>query len=82
MPITFLIGTVTALSMAGIPLFNGFLSKEMMLEEAAHTVWAGSHLAVPVLATLGRAAVGGLFLPLHRACLPRPGARRLPRHTA
>ena len=53
MPITFLIGTVTALSMAGIPLFNGFLSKEMMLEEAAHTVWAGSHLAVPVLATVG-----------------------------
>jgi multicomponent K+:H+ antiporter subunit A len=53
MPITFLIGTVAALSMAGIPLFNGFLSKEMMLEEAAHTVWAGSHLAVPIVATLG-----------------------------
>jgi multicomponent K+:H+ antiporter subunit A len=53
MPVTFVIGTVAALSMAGIPLFNGFLSKEMMLEEAAHTAWAGSHLAVPVLATLG-----------------------------
>jgi multicomponent K+:H+ antiporter subunit A len=53
MPVTFLIGTVAALSMAGIPLFNGFLSKEMMLEEAAHTVWAGSAWAVPVLATLG-----------------------------
>ncbi len=53
MPITFLIGTVAALSMAGIPLFNGFLSKEMMLEEASHTDWAGSHYAVPVLATLG-----------------------------
>ena len=53
MPATFLVGTVAALSMAGIPLFNGFLSKEMMLEEAAHTDWAGSHLAVPVLATLG-----------------------------
>ncbi len=53
MPATFLVGTVSALSMAGIPLFNGFLSKEMMLEEAAHTDWAGSHLAVPVLATLG-----------------------------
>jgi multicomponent K+:H+ antiporter subunit A len=39
--------------MAGIPLFNGFLSKEMMLEEASHTVWAGSHYAVPVFATLG-----------------------------
>jgi multicomponent K+:H+ antiporter subunit A len=37
MPVTFVIGTVAALSMAGIPLLNGFLSKEMMLEEAAHT---------------------------------------------
>jgi len=53
MPITFAIGTIAALSMAGIPLFNGFLSKEMMLEEASHTVWAGSEWAVPVLATLG-----------------------------
>ncbi|MEX5729809.1 multicomponent K+:H+ antiporter subunit A [Rhodovulum iodosum] len=53
MPVTAALGAVTALSMAGIPLLNGFLSKEMMLEEAAHTVWAGSHLAVPVVATLG-----------------------------
>jgi multicomponent K+:H+ antiporter subunit A len=53
MPITFLIGTVAALSMAGIPLFNGFLSKEMMLEEASHTDWFGSPYAVPVLATIG-----------------------------
>ncbi len=53
MPITFLIGTVAALSMAGIPLFNGFLSKEMMLEEASHTDWLGSHYAVPVMATIG-----------------------------
>jgi multicomponent K+:H+ antiporter subunit A len=53
MPITFLIGTVAALSMAGMIFFNGFLSKEMMLEEAAHTTWAGSNWAVPVLATLG-----------------------------
>ncbi|MEQ8965187.1 MAG: monovalent cation/H+ antiporter subunit A [Azospirillaceae bacterium] len=53
MPITFLVGTVAALSMAGIPFFNGFLSKEMMLEEASHTDWLGSHYAVPVLATIG-----------------------------
>ena len=53
MPVTFVIGTVAALSMAGIPLFNGFLSKEMMLEEASHTDWFGSAYAVPVLATIG-----------------------------
>ena len=53
MPITFVTGTVAALSMAGIPLFNGFLSKEMMLEEASHTDWWGSPYAVPVMATIG-----------------------------
>ena len=53
MPITFLIGTIAALSMAGIPLFNGFLSKEMMLEEASHTKWLDNYYVVPVLATIG-----------------------------
>ena len=53
MPITFTIALVAALSMAGIPPLNGFLSKEMMLEEAAHTVWAGAPWLVPVLATVG-----------------------------
>ena len=53
MPVTFLIGTVAALSMAGLPFFNGFLSKEMMLEEASHTDWLDSPLLVPLLATLG-----------------------------
>ena len=53
MPLTFTIGTIAALSMAGIPPFNGFLSKEMMLEETWHSVWMGSHLVIPVLATLG-----------------------------
>ncbi|MFN4100201.1 MAG: monovalent cation/H+ antiporter subunit A [Pararhodobacter sp.] len=48
MPVTFTIGTIGALSMAGIPFFNGFLSKEMMLE-AAHD--AGTWFTV--LATIG-----------------------------
>ncbi|WP_375690889.1 monovalent cation/H+ antiporter subunit A [Pseudooceanicola sp. LIPI14-2-Ac024] len=53
MPVTFVIGTVAALSMAGVPLTNGFLSKELMLEEASHTAWAGRDWLVPVFATLG-----------------------------
>lgn len=53
MPVVFTIATLAALSMAGIPLLNGFLSKEMMLEEANHTVLFGSQWLVPVVATLG-----------------------------
>ncbi len=53
MPITAVIGTITALSMAGIAPFNGFISKEKMLEEAVHTVWWENPWIVPALATLG-----------------------------
>ncbi|MEL7281825.1 MAG: monovalent cation/H+ antiporter subunit A [Pseudomonadota bacterium] len=53
MPITFLIAAIAALSMAGIPLFNGFISKEMMLKETTKTVLFGIPLLVPVLATIG-----------------------------
>jgi multicomponent K+:H+ antiporter subunit A len=53
MPLTFIIGTLAALSMAGIPPLNGFLSKELMLEQAAHTAWLGSPWLIPALATLG-----------------------------
>jgi len=53
MPITATIATVTALSMAGFPLLNGFISKEYMLEEAAETVWWNAPLLFPILAVLG-----------------------------
>src|SRR5690606_24668108 len=53
MPITTVLAALASASMAGIPLLNGFLSKEMMLEEAAHTAWAGQPWIVPLLATLG-----------------------------
>ncbi|SEL75087.1 monovalent cation/H+ antiporter subunit A [Roseivivax marinus] len=53
MPVTATIATVAALSMAGIPLFNGFVSKEMWLEEALHTELFGPHWLVPALATFG-----------------------------
>ena len=52
MPLTFAIGSLAALSMAGVPFLNGFLSKEMMLEEVAHTPWAGSPLLLSAIVTL------------------------------
>jgi multicomponent K+:H+ antiporter subunit A len=52
MPITFVLATIASLSMAGIPPFNGFLSKEMMLEETLHTAWLGSPYVIPVLALI------------------------------
>jgi len=48
MPVTFVLATVASLSMAGIPPLNGFMSKEMMLEEAWH-----SGLGFALLATMG-----------------------------
>ena len=52
MPITATLSLIAAASMAGVPFLNGFLSKEMMLEETSHTVYAGWPWLFPVLATL------------------------------
>ncbi|KGJ13212.1 monovalent cation/H+ antiporter subunit A [Paracoccus sanguinis] len=51
MPLTFGIVLIASLSMAGIPPFSGFISKEMMLEEAAHAVWRGTPWLVGGVAT-------------------------------
>ena len=53
MPVTGTLAMVAAASMAGLPLLNGFLSKEMMLESAAHTDYLGLPWLVPALATIG-----------------------------
>jgi multicomponent K+:H+ antiporter subunit A len=52
MPLTFGIAAIASLSMAGFPPLNGFLSKELMLEEASHVHWLTAW-AVPALATMG-----------------------------
>ncbi|MES2143198.1 MAG: monovalent cation/H+ antiporter subunit A [Pseudomonadota bacterium] len=52
MPITFGLTALASLSMAGLPPLNGFLSKEMMLAEAAQTVWL-TPWAMGVFATVG-----------------------------
>src|SRR5689334_19614728 len=41
MPVIATLSFIAAAAMAGIPLSSGFLSKEMMLEEASHTVYPG-----------------------------------------
>ena len=56
MPITATLAMVAAAAMAGVPLLNGFLSKEMFLAEALEE-HPGTLIdqALPVLATLGLA---------------------------
>jgi multicomponent K+:H+ antiporter subunit A len=59
MPVMGWIVLIGSAAMAGLPPFNGFLSKEMMLDEALRAggrMWGDFGWAVPVLATLG-----GLF---------------------
>ncbi|MCP5290209.1 MAG: monovalent cation/H+ antiporter subunit A [Burkholderiaceae bacterium] len=59
MPVMGWIVLIASAAMAGLPPFNGFISKEMMLDEALHAghrMWGDFGWAVPVLATLG-----GLF---------------------
>ena len=54
MPYTATLAMVAAASMAGVPLFNGFLSKEMFFVESlalSHLGWFGS--VAPVVVTLG-----------------------------
>jgi multicomponent K+:H+ antiporter subunit A len=51
MPITGTLAIVASLSMAGVPLLNGFLSKEMFLAETlVFESWPSYEIAVPVLA--------------------------------
>ncbi|HVL71380.1 MAG TPA: monovalent cation/H+ antiporter subunit A [Beijerinckiaceae bacterium] len=53
MPITATLALIASASMAGLPFLNGFLSKEMMLEEAASTTYQGVSWLFPVFATIG-----------------------------
>jgi len=53
MPYTATLAMVAAASMAGVPLFNGFLSKEMFLAETLHSSALGFlSWVIPVLATV------------------------------
>ena len=57
MPITATLAAVAAAAMAGVPLLNGFLSKEMFFEESIVVGGSiGMQILLPAIAT-----VGGLF---------------------
>ena len=56
MPITAALAIAASLAMAGVPLFNGFLSKEMFLAETLNVPTIGGlHLLIPGLAVLAAA---------------------------
>ena len=56
MPYTAVLATVAAASMAGVPLLNGFLSKEMFLTESLRIQSFGAlSWMIPALATFGSA---------------------------
>ncbi|NQZ05135.1 monovalent cation/H+ antiporter subunit A [Idiomarina sp.] len=56
MPITATLAMVVTASMAGIPPFNGFMSKELFLDQALNQhLFGGLSWFVPVLATVGAA---------------------------
>lgn len=53
LPFTMVLAVITSASMAGVPLFNGFLSKEMLFVESAEQhLFGGLSWLVPVLATV------------------------------
>lgn len=54
MPVTFALAAIASLAMAGVPPLNGFLSKEMMLAEAAEMHWPNAWVmgAIVTLAAL------------------------------
>ena len=60
LPVVGTLVVIASAAMAGLPPFNGFISKEMMLHEAAgapaNGLWGSFGWLIPVLATLG-----GLF---------------------
>ncbi|GEN27641.1 monovalent cation/H+ antiporter subunit A [Halovibrio variabilis] len=78
MPVTALLTTLAAAAMAGVPLFNGFLSKEMFFTESLATpVLGGLSWLLPALAALGGILSVAYSLRLVHAVFFKP-AREAP----
>jgi multicomponent K+:H+ antiporter subunit A len=79
------VGTLTLLAsaaMAGLPPFNGFISKEMMLHEALYApnngLWGDFGWLIPILATLGGLFSAAYSLRLVHDTFFGPAATDLP----
>jgi multicomponent K+:H+ antiporter subunit A len=80
MPWTATLAMVTAAAMAGVPLFNGFLSKEMFLTETVTFAQAGGwRWMVPALATLAALLSVAYSVRLVHDIFFNGPARNLPR---
>src|SRR5690606_24341487 len=56
MPLTALLAVVAAAAMAGVPLLNGFISKEMFFTEAVFlSSNVGTSIGLPILAVIASA---------------------------
>ncbi|WP_062762929.1 monovalent cation/H+ antiporter subunit A [Falsirhodobacter sp. alg1] len=80
MPFTATLAAFAAASMAGVPLFNGFLSKEMFFAES-YAWHGGSHFddALPYIAVLGSAFSVAYALRLFFSVFFGPPATDLPK---
>ena len=78
MPITATVATVAAAAMAGVPLLNGFLSKEMFFAE---TIFAGERTAcrigLPTVATLAGMFSVAYSAALHSQRILRPACSEI-----
>ncbi|MGS2743069.1 monovalent cation/H+ antiporter subunit A [Halomonas sp. LS-001] len=80
MPVTALLTTLAAASMAGVPLFNGFISKEMFFTETLATpVLGGLSWLLPALATLGGILSVAYSLRLVYAVFFKPAQKTPPK---
>lgn len=80
MPVTALLTTLAAAAMAGIPLLNGFISKEMFFTETLATpVLGGLSWLLPALATLGGILSVAYSLRLVHAVFFKPAQKAPPK---
>ena len=80
MPVTALLTSVAGAAMAGVPLLNGFISKEMFFTETLETpVLAGLSWVLPVLATIGGILSVAYSLRLVHAVFFKPARQSPPK---